>query len=1198
MAPLVALLLGLAAATAAESECSWESSVDGGQIRVLCRPRTIDAAFTVGGQSATLPESSVTSLVTRCRSADVESYLSNGTFSGLTGLAELTVERCRIATLPAVLDQLRQLRSLSLRTFNDDVHMVVESGALGELQALQYLDLSHNRLWALPGALLCPLQNLRSLNLSHNNIQDAEGLGLHGAGDPISLSRPVECRLPEVTSLDLGHNRVPTVGAAVLEPFPALLRLSLRQSRVELLEDGALDSVPSLGQLDLSGNELVSLPHDLFLRTTTLSKIRLANNSLSALTPGLFSGLSQLQLLDLSGNQLTSTWINSQTFSGLVRLVVLDVSANRLNQIDQSMFSDLYSLQMLKLQDNQIDAISPNTFATLSNLHTLMLSHNNLHRIGALSFNGLHVLSSLSLDGNNIAFIQLGSFKNASGLRDLKLNGNRLTRVPEAFQDLHLLETLDVGGNGISIMKGAHFAGMNRLRSLHMQGNMLTNVTSEMLSSLPQLKVLNLANNLISAVQFGAFESSAALEAIRLDGNQLTDISGLFRGLSRLRWLNMSDNQIDTFDYGMLPNGIQWLDLHQNKIRQLGNYDDVASQMSITTLDASFNRLTSLSGKSLPNSVELLVLNDNLITHVEQYTFFLMTNLSRVDLFANQITKLELNALRLNMLNGTKAVTEFYIGGNPFICDCAMEWLQRYNQINIMQHYPHIMDLESIYCRLTYNRERAFVPLVDADTSMYLCPYQTHCFTTCHCCEFDACDCEMTCPNKCDCYHDQSWSSNIIDCTNNGFEEIPDRLPMDATEVYLDGNVFRNLSSLTFLGRKNMRVLYLNGSQIEALHTETFAGLPSLTVLHLESNIITELHGQEFVGLNHLRELHLQDNRLRRVARNTFAPLHQLEMLRLDGNQLATFSAWELQRNPYLVEIGLAGNPWNCECDFLTPFRSWLTANVRKVSDASSMVCHFDASDDGEVTIHGSNESCIALHSKSMARAAALSYVPLLISSLVVIVLFICLLIIIWVYRTELRVWIHSRCGVRVCYRSALDEPHERLFDAFVSYSDRDRSFVHHVLVPKLERGEPPYRLALHDRDFPHSAYLADTIVEAVESSRRTIMVLSKNFVENEWCRFQFKSAHHEVLKDRQKRLIVVMLGDVTHRELDPDLRLYIKTNTCISWEDKMFWEKLRFAMPDVKNNLRVLNSVSHYSEIDESKYYRRRPDTMETLWG
>ncbi len=122
------------------------------------------------------------------------------------------------------------------------------------------------------------------------------------------------------------------------------------------------------------------------------------------------------------------------------------------------------------------------------------------------------------------------------------------------------------------------------------------------------------------------------------------------------------------------------------------------------------------------------------------------------------------------------------------------------------------------------------------------------------------------------------------------------------------------------------------------------------------------------------------------------------------------------------------------------------------------------------------------------------------------------------------------------------------------------------VLAAGLEQGNPHYRLCLHYRDFPVSAYLADTIIEAVESSKRTILVLSQHFLANEWCRFEFKSALHQVLRDRQKRLVVVFLGDVPQRDLDPDLRLYLKTSTCVFWGEKAFWDKLRYAMPDVKN--------------------------------
>ena len=1184
MPRLWSLLLALAATAAAVPDCERTDASRPGH--VLCQPRVLALTSRLTSD-AVVAAGPVTSLTIRCRSSDEDSFLTNSTLSGLSELTELTLERCRLAALPAVLDRLTRLRTLTVRTYSDDVSLVVASGALVALSSLQELELSHSRLWSLPTGLLCPLAGLQRLNVSHNQLQEVAELGLAG-----------RCRLPELTSLDLSHNRVTAVTRGSLAALPALTQLSVSNNGLELLEPGALSGLPALEKLDLSDNSLRTAPAELLQPTPQLAELRLARNRLSQLPAALLRGLQQLLVLELAGNRLSATWINSETFAGLKRLLVLDLAHNRLGQIDASVFAGLYSLQSLQLHHNQIDDVAPHAFAALSNLHTLSLSHNKLHRIGELSLNGLFVLNTLSLDHNVIDYVHPLAFSNTSSLQELSLSDNRLTKVPETVGELNLLKVLDLGNNYISAVGGAQLAGMKQLFSLRLEGNVLTEVTHDMLSALPHVRILNLSGNRIQRVEPGAFESSGAMEAIRLDANQLTQIDGLFGSLSRLRWLNVSDNRISRFDYASVPRGLVWLDMHRNEISELSNRDDIADQMAIRTLDVSFNRLTALSAKNLPKSAELLFVNDNLITSVEHYTFFLMANLSRVDLFANQITRMDLNALRLNMPNGTENMPKFYIGGNPFICDCTLEWLQRYNKINHFNHYPRIMDLESIYCRLIYNRGRSYVPLVDADASMFLCPYQTHCFTTCHCCDFDACDCEMTCPDKCRCYHDQSWSSNIIDCSYNDFEEIPSRLPMDATEVYLDGNIFKNLSGLTFLGRKNLKVLYLNGSKIELIHNQTFAGLTQLTTLHLESNLVTEFNGQEFVGLDRLRELYLQDNQLAHVQNSTFEPLRQLEVLRLDGNKLTDFSVWNLQKNPYLVEIGLTDNAWTCACDYLRRFQGWLATNTKKVVDFSSLVCRFEDDDEAR-PIHGSNETCYQWPSRRTVRGEAVTaYLPLLVSAAVVLLLIATLAAVVFAYRAELRVWIYSRCGVRVCYRTTLDEEQERLFDAFVSYSERDKAFVQHVLAPKLEHGEPPYRLALHYRDFAHSAYLADTIVEAVESSRRTIMVLSRNFIENEWCRFQFKSAHHEVLKDRQKRLIVILLGDVPQRDLDPDLRLYLKTNTCISWDDKLFWDKLRFAMPDVKNNMRGLRSVSHYSEIDEAKYFQRSPNTMESLWG
>ena len=187
----------------------------------------------------------------------------------------------------------------------------------------------------------------------------------------------------------------------------------------------------------------------------------------------------------------------------------------------------------------------------------------------------------------------------------------------------------------------------------------------------------------------------------------------------------------------------------------------------------------------------------------------------------------------------------------------------------------------------------------------------------CHCCEFDAYDCEMTCPKGCGCFHEQSWRSNIVDCSFNDHLSIPDNIPMDASEVYLDGNNFRNLSSYSFLGRKNLFLLYVNGSNISTLDNGTFSGLSRLIGLHLEDNNLVALNGHEFDELDLLRQLYLHNNRLQYIHEHTFSVLHRLKVLTLHNNQLINFPVWlfaenlNMNRVTYII---LGTNVYYCFC--------------------------------------------------------------------------------------------------------------------------------------------------------------------------------------------------------------------------------------------------------------------------------------------
>lgn len=82
--------------------------------------------------------------------------------------------------------------------------------------------------------------------------------------------------------------------------------------------------------------------------------------------------------------------------------------------------------------------------------------------------------------------------------------------------------------------------------------------------------------------------------------------------------------------------------------------------------------------------------------------------------------------------------------------------------------------------------------------------------------------------------------------------------------------------------------------------------------------------------------------------------------------------------------------------------------------------------------------------------------------------------------------------------------------------------------MPGLESGDPKYRICLHYRDWIPGEYIQNQILQSVEDSRRTIVVLSSNFIESVWGQLEFKAAHSQALQDRTNRIIVIVYGQVS----------------------------------------------------------------------
>ena len=1068
---------------------------------------------------------------------------------------ELRIEKCKITEIPA-------------NVFN----------TVSSLQRLEQLDMTENSMSFVPPNWLCALsQKLTFLNLTSNEFAEVSSIGFSGkvAGE---LS-PTACRLDALTRLDLGHNKLKVLTDRGFSLLPSLQSLSLGHNLISRAEDTSLQGLTSLKRLDLSNNELVALPPR-FLQPVvgSLEDLFLQNNSLSVLPPGLFQGMKKLIELDLSHNEITSHWVGPDTFSDLLNLRQLDLSFNRMSRVDAGTFKPLRALNGLQLHHNEIESISEDAFSSLQSLQTLVLSNNRLTRLDSQPFSGLHGLMFLSLDNNRLESLHEELFKNISSLLELNLSANKLRGVPPAIERLSNLRSLDLSYNLVSNISNTSYQGIEQLYGLNLEANRIGNLSKGVFSDLPSLRILNLAKNNIASIAQGTFDDVPDLHALRLDSNRIADINGLFVNLRDLLMLNISANRISWFDYALIPIGLHWLDIHSNQIESLGNYFEMESVLKLKSLDCSGNKIQEIDSASFPDGIEIIYIYNNSLKKVAPFTFMGKANLTRVDLTGNKLQTVDMNSFRLAKMRLHRQLPEFSVSNNPYTCDCNMEWLKNILTLDESGQHPRFIDADQVNCQLTFKKHQQSLPLMQVNSTSFLCQYKSHCFALCHCCDFDACDCEMSCPDNCNCYYDQGWNNNIVDCSASPsfkHKSVPSRIPVDVTELYLDSNELHSLSSHTFIGRKNLRILHMNNSGIHVINNRTFNGLKALQLLNLKHNHLTSLRGHEFEPLLELKELYLSYNKIAVIGNRTFSSLKSLRVLHLDHNYIYQFTIWNLNGNTRLHDIRLAHNSWSCECSFLKQLTPWLQEKQTVVSDSSYMQCVYNASTAMTLLASDFNVSSCTSFSPppNMAPNHAAFNVPEFVPLVAVIssmsLLLVIVIIVIVIYRREVNVWFFSRFGVRIPRRTTANREDEKLFDCFISYSKMDEAFVTQILAPELEYGNPPFRLCLHYRDLPVvSGYLSsDAIVEAMEASRRSILVISENFLKNEWCRYGFKSAHLEVLRSNSlHKLILIFVGKINPSDFDPDIRFWLKRSTFLQWDEKMFWEKLRYAMPDVSS--------------------------------
>eukprot|EP00058_Branchiostoma_floridae_P020004 XP_002605494.1 hypothetical protein BRAFLDRAFT_92915 [Branchiostoma floridae] len=335
----------------------------------------------------------------------------------------------------------------------------------------------------------------------------------------------------------------------------------------------------------------------------------------------------------------------------------------------------------------------------------------------------------------------------------------------------------------------------------------------------------------------------------------------------------------------------------------------------------------------------------------------------------------------------------------------------------------------------------------------------------------------------------------------------------------------------------------------------TFSNFSSLEILRLDGNNISQINSKVFQSLYNLRELYLNHSGVRLLGEDTFHDLESLQKLHLENNGLQSLPENTFAGLKNLRSLGIHGNPLNCDCDVLW-LANWLRSRRFLLSKGFNVTCLANTKVMRNVlSLSSAQLGCDDLQA---AQARARLTIGLSVSLVLVTFISVCMIIIAR-HKDAIQVYLYARYGWR--FREEVEDE-DKEYDAFLSYSQHDLDLVLHDVLPALENREPPFRVCLHHRDFLPGVPIAENILNAVSASKRTIILLSNNFLESDWCQLEFQAAHAQMLQDRANRVIVILLDDVLTENAPPEIQHYLRTNTYLKWGDDRFWERLIYAMP------------------------------------
>jgi Leucine-rich repeat (LRR) protein len=946
-----------------------------------------------------------------------------------------------------------------------------------------------------------------------------------------------------------------------------------REKYLNKLLEGILER-PAIVPSNLEITETnVTVLAEVICRYEILQRLAVVNNQLQEI-PMCLHKMKMLKFLDVSFNAIRS--INEITFGSRQHPIYLDLSFNQIAYIKQDAFSKLTALVFLSLRNNSLTGINfhlptryvmqldisynkikslPSTISKLARIQTLLLQHNKIQMI---NFKIPPSLAFLDLSNNHIEFIDKGVFENAANLQSLNLRNNKLKMFELSWEHVPNI-------------------GSSSMEFIDLKNNLIENLDKSLFTRTP--KLLDLSYNKLKSIDLEILQKAKYLQTLRLDHNNITEIrDDILNGtkeitiLPDMNYMNLSHNQLK-----VAPLSLIFLNMH--------------------VIDFSYNVIERCTWSNMSNVYILKNIDQKVLgSCIKKYDHKKEPLGNLILLEHNQIKSLKdvFGRISVMVYRYASLLCHVHLPNNPFHCDCTM--------------FPYLRALQDFTTQVAQNEaddtqniiisKESALQMFSWNTDQHPCdtPKAMKSYSLLDKTLVDQLTCSLLPQEECQFLYKPSAQLLLVNCSNLKMKNIPlfDAslavvLNNSATEhhiqeglkvnIYLNGNNFNKISlnhpekiAITEFVEQSIKgeinVLDLSHSNIVDIGTEFLIylseKLPNLTHLYLNDNNITKLPLN-----NHINSLN--------------SGTGVLFWRKLDKTALF----WEK-----LTELHLYNNTWDCSCDALW-MKQWLNELIaRKILvrpdevkcatpewNRGKMVYAVDdtSSCNDPKSIHGGKTSFFAISSIVITMTAAT--------------------LVLWCSWKFMRIK-----NIKVPpSRDAIVDDNDIIgmeFDAFVSYCEADSDWVEQELIPQLQQHDPQYKVCQHKRHFVPGMSSQWNEFNAIRHSRRTIVVMSNEYLDREHCMYEFTAAYSYWIRTKKNpRLVVVKYPDLESENQNETCSAYFRHFTYLAKDENTF-DRLFAFMPreGLAQNVIVNNTGNTLFMRDEAFVLRQDGGQTDTI--